>query len=133
MSELVYLDSSAIVKLVRVERETAALRASLGPGIAAVTSALARIEVHRAILRAEGTRADLDRLARILDALAIIAIDRPVVDQASRIAPAELRSLDAIHLATALSLDAPLDGFIAYDRGLQRAAAAAGLRVLHPG
>lgn len=134
MSEkLLYLDSSAIVKLVRPEPETGALFGLLGSHPERVTSALARVEVLRAVKRAGGDGPALQRAEEVLDRLGLIKVDAQVLEVAARLDPAGLRSLDAIHLSTALSLGEQLGGIAVYDARLAEAARANGVEVLSPG
>jgi len=124
-----YFDSSAIVKLGRPETESLALIDYLDDRQpSAVTSILADVEVKRALDRLRGRGADpSDHLRGFF----LVDLSRDVRDLAAKVAP-ELRSLDAVHLATALSLDVDLD-FVTYDDRLAVAARAAGLRVVQPG
>ena len=125
----VYLDSSALIKLIVVEDESATLRRELTERPRA-SSLLAVVEVSRAALRHGGVVArEAEKLFR---AIALRPIDRDVVDRAARVEPPELRSLDAIHLATALLLTPPPEMFCSYDVRLSAAARAAGLRVEAP-
>ncbi len=127
-SERAYLDSSAIFKLVREESETAALSRRLATLEGQHSSELAAVEVVR---RARSRGSADERAARqILDALALRAIDAEVINCAGTVGAPALRSLDAIHLATAVLLEP--DVFISYDRRLNDAAAAAGLTVEAP-
>ncbi len=124
-----YFDSSAIVKLGRPEQESMALIDYLDDRQpSAVTSMLADVEVRRALERLRSRGADPgDHLRGFF----LIDLSRDVRDLAVKVAP-ELRSLDAAHLATALSLEVDLD-FVTYDDRLAAAARAAGLRVVQPG
>lgn len=131
-SSLLYLDSSALVKLVVAEPETPALLAFLAEWPHRVSSALARVEVVRAVRRTGAGPAVRKRAARVLARVALIRIDAPVLAAAARVAPPQLRSLDAIHLATARSLD-DLAGIVTYDERLGRAAARLRLKVWSPG
>lgn len=128
---MVYLDSSALVKLVVTEPETAALRRYLRAHPERVSSALARVEVCRALRRAGATEATLRRADQVLGRIALVAIDDPLLRAAAALSPSGLRSLDAVHLATALSLDG-LDAVVTYDRRLDAAAAQTGLVVASP-
>ena len=129
---MVYLDSSAIIKLVVTEPESRALRAYLTDRRERVASALARVEVFRALRRAHGgARAPLRRAEQILAGIAVVAVDDPVLHDAAALAPPRLRSLDAVHLATALSLEG-LEAVVTYDRRLAAEVAEAGLGVASP-
>jgi len=128
---VVYLDSSALVKLIVTEPETAALRRYLREHPERVSSALARVEVCRALRRAGVTEATLRRADQMLGRIALVAMDDPLLRAAAALSPSGLRSLDAVHLATALSLDG-LDAVVTYDRRLDAAAAQTGLVVASP-
>jgi uncharacterized protein len=125
-----YLDSSAIVKLVVREAESSALRRYLRRRGPLLSSALARTEVLRSLLRA-GPAA----LVRGQDALAcldLVRLGNRVLDGAGMLPPPDLRSLDAIHLATAQQLAEDLGPFITYDERMAAAGRALGLRVVSP-
>lgn len=129
----VYLDTSAIVKLVVPEAESDALLAALARWPDRVSSAVAAVEVHRALRRAGASRAVCARADAVLAALVLVRVDEPVLRRASALGDPALRSLDALHLATALSLgDAP-EAFVTYDARLARAASRQRLAVSHPG
>ena len=124
-----YFDSSAIVKLGRPERESLALIDYLDeqqPN--ALTTVLADVEVRRALDRLRARGADPGDHVR---GFFLIDLSRDVRDMAAKVAP-ELRALDAVHLATALSIGVDLD-FVTYDDRLAVSARAAGLRVVQPG
>jgi predicted nucleic acid-binding protein len=129
---VIYLDTSAFVKLVRREPQSMALRAYLGKAEEAplVSSALLAVEVRRAVLREEPSllpSADL-----LLTRVGQLAVSRPVIESASLLPGRLLRSLDAIHLATALLVREELDAFVAYDRRLTEAARDQRLPVASP-
>jgi predicted nucleic acid-binding protein len=124
-----YLDSSAIVKLVLVERESGALRAYLR-GRRPLTSALARVEVGRAARRVDAVT--VRRAAEVVAEIDVIRISERVLARAERLRPDSLRSLDAIHVATALEVGSDLDELVTYDARLRGAAETAGLRVAVP-
>jgi predicted nucleic acid-binding protein len=131
----VYVDSSALLKRVFAEGESEALKASLrghvGQGAALVSSSLAWVEVARA-LRAGTSAVDVDDLAdRALSGVLERPIGAEVVALARRLQPAALRSLDAIHLASAILLD--VDLVVAYDQRLTEAARHHGMKVSAPG
>jgi predicted nucleic acid-binding protein len=125
-----YLDSSAIVKLAVQEPESAALRRYLQRRRPLVSSALARTEVARALLPAgeEATRRGQDALAR----LELARVNDHVLGEAGRLLPADLRSLDAIHLATARLLGDDLARFITYDERMAATARDFGFHVVAP-
>jgi uncharacterized protein len=128
--ELLYLDSSAIVKLVVAEPETTVLRALLRSWPARVSSVVARIEVERAARRI-GSGA-VRRSRNVLSRLALVELDEEVVRAAAMWQPPELRTLDAIHLATALTLGDDLGALCAYDECLGDAATLSGIHVVVP-
>lgn len=129
---MLYLDSSAIVKLVVPEPETGALVETLRSDPETVSSVLARVEVLRAVQRAGARRAVADRAESTLRGIALVRLDEGIVMAASKLRPLELRTLDAIHVATALSLAPAPSGLITYDTRLASAASAAGLTVQVP-
>ncbi len=130
---MIYLDSSALLKLVRQEAETAALQAWLDrqPEQATITSELGRVEVLRAGQRIGG-RAVAEARAVIGD-LDLVPLDRAVQDVASEFGDPMLRTLDALHLASALLIGEELTALVAYDNRLIDAARGAGLVVVVPG
>jgi predicted nucleic acid-binding protein len=134
---LFYLDSSALVKLVRAEPETDALRAFLADADL-LSSELALTEVPRAIHRAaahDPALAPAPLLARggeLLDAVALLPVDRSLLATAGAFDEPALRALDAIHLAAAINLS-PIDAFVSYDERQSAAARLAGLRTAGPG
>ncbi|MPZ27333.1 MAG: PIN domain-containing protein [Micromonosporaceae bacterium] len=128
---MIYLDSSAIVKLARRESETEALRAWLAANPQPlVASALARTEATQAILRSEPAAVAV--LRAVLTLLHQKPITDAVLDAAAGIPGPTLRSLDAIHLATAEELRPVLAWFVAYDKRLAEAARSRGLPVASP-
>ncbi len=131
--ELVYLDASAIVKLVVREGESDALQAFLASHPAAVTSAVAVTEVRRAIARVSARRELSDRVRLVLDGIALLALEGEILEKAARLAPPELRTLDAIHVASALAIRSDLLAFVTYDARQRSAARKAGLPVEAPG
>ncbi len=128
-----YLDSSAIVKLVQQEAESDALRRFLRRhrDDARVTSALARAEVVRAVF--PGGPAAVSHARRQLARLHQVAVDFDVLDRAATVAPnGPLRTLDAIHLVSAQIVGAELRAVLTYDQRLGTALVAAGLPVEMP-
>jgi predicted nucleic acid-binding protein len=123
-----YLDSSALVKLIQREMESSALRRYLRrhPDDRRVTSALARVEVVRAVAGG-GPRATA-HARRQLTRVDQVALDRDLLDAAATLAPGErLRSLDAIHLASAHALASDLRAVVTYDERMAAAALALGM------
>lgn len=127
-----YVDSSALLKLVFREPETSALEAHLATSDGLVASRLAVVECQRAAQRSSRPRA-LDTLEEVLGAVYLLDMTEAILDQAAMANPLGLRSLDAIHLATALSVGDPGLELITYDRRLAAAARSSGLTVVQPG
>lgn len=127
----VYLDSSALVKLVVREPESNALRRFLRGRPRRVSCALARVEVVRAV-RPQGEAA-VTRARRVLERLSLLRLDDPLLDAAAGLESPSLRSLDAIHLAAAQALGAELESVVTYDVRMTGAAASLGFRVATPG
>lgn len=125
-----YVDTSAFLKLITAEPESRALREALGATSALVSSALLVVESRRAALRI-GDRASARTRTALRD-VTLVAIDDATLSFACELEPPPLRSLDAIHLATALSLGEDLERFYCYDARLNGAAVAHGLRVSSP-
>lgn len=125
-----YIDSSALVKLAIPELESGALRAELARWERHVTSALARVEVVRACARVDEKAKKIAE--QIVAALDLIAVDEHVLEEAALLGPAELRSLDSIHLASALLLGDALGVAITYDDRLLEAMRAAGMPAVAP-
>ena len=134
---MIYLDSSALIKLVRREGGTAQLVRWLRrhPAQRLVSSTLVEVEVPRVLLHHAPSA--LPRVPAVLSRLYKVEIDATVRSIASAFPDPSLRTLDAIHLATAQLLAANsgvrLDAFVAYDRRLLAAASAIGIRVASPG
>jgi predicted nucleic acid-binding protein len=137
---IAYFDTSAIIKLIRIERDSEQLRTWLGePGrgeLAWVSSALVLTEVPRALRRIL-PGSSLPDFGSVLGRFTLRNVDEEILVQAGAYADPTLRALDAIHLATARSIDdvagGQFEAFITYDRRLADAATAGGLRVLSPG
>jgi hypothetical protein len=126
----VYVDSSAIVKLVVEEPDSEALRRYLNLAGPLASSILAIVEVSRAVARnAPDARPEM---SAALDALVVVGFDARIAARAAAIGPPSLRTLDAIHLATALELGDELTAFVCYDERLSAAALDLGLPVVAP-
>ena len=129
----VYVDTSAMVRLVVAEPESSALRSFLNrlPSDGRFTSALARTEMIRAIAR-RGSIEAVAHARRVLAKLDLVPLNSRLLDTAATNMPPELRTLDAIHLAAART--APdLRALVTYDSRLADAAGAAGIAVVSPG
>ena len=124
---MIYLDSAAVVKLVHAETESSALRMWLGERAETgwISSVLTEIESFRAL--ACYAPAAAARLPAVLDQIELIGLDPPIRILAQTVRPAAVRSLDAIHLGTALHARRAVTSFVTYDKRLLDAALAAGL------
>jgi uncharacterized protein len=124
-----YLDTSAFIKLVRSEPESAALRRELAAS-ELLSSTLLTVEGRRAVRRYGELASKRARAA--LTAITLVPLDQPILDAAAELDPTELRSLDALHLATAVSLGEDLGRLYCYDARLGDAARALGIEVAQP-
>lgn len=129
---MIYLDTSAFVKLIWEEKESAALWEYLiaRPEAEHISSTLLALEARRAALRAGGGA--LPRVDLALDRVGLVDITDAVIGSASRIPEPNLRSLDAIHLATAIMLGRDVDVMLTYDQRLADTASASGVAVTAP-
>jgi predicted nucleic acid-binding protein len=125
-----YLDSSAIVKLAVREPESLALRRYLRRRAPVVSSALARTEVLRALLPA-GDEA-VTRGHGVLQRIDLVRVNDRILNAAGLLRPTHLRSLDAIHLATAQELGDDLGALVTYDDRMASAAKQLGCRIVQP-
>ena len=152
---ILYLDASALVKLVIDEPESGALRREIMGERLAATSTIAIVEMHRAVRMSNPSPRALEDARRVLGEAWLVELDGELLEEAAPLPPPprpppnplpqphphppppppppppRLRTLDAIHLATALRVRP--DALLAYDRRLLGAAAAAGLSVASPG
>jgi predicted nucleic acid-binding protein len=133
---LFYTDASALVKLLYEEPETPALRAFLADSDV-VSCELVLTEVPRAVRRAAAREPRLplsillERADGLLDALALLPLDRELLGAAGALTEPALRSLDAIHVIAAIAVS-PIDGFVSYDDRQSAVARLAGLRTMAP-
>ncbi|SFQ23566.1 hypothetical protein SAMN05421810_105292 [Amycolatopsis arida] len=133
----VYVDTSALIKRVIVERESTDLEDALEEyadrHVLLASSTLAWVEVGRAVRsRYDASYGDVaDEVSAALAGIAEHRMDREVISLSRRLPPNALRSLDAIHLASAVLLD--VEVMVTYDRRLAEAAALAGIRCTAPG
>jgi len=136
--KLIYLDASALVKAMREEEKGAKVLRSYLEGAELVSSELVLTEVPRALRRKAAERPGfrlepaLQRAEETLDRLALRSVNDALLLAAGRFAEPFLRSLDAIHVATAL-LVYPIDAFVTYDKRQAAAARLAGLQAVAPG
>ena len=128
----VYIDSSALLKLVLSEPESPALAQALSQWADRVSSVLLPLECRRIILRAGNPSVVVERLEQEIRGVTLIRLEDSVQKLARTIGPPRLRSLDAIHLASALSIGDYPEAFVTYDERLAEAAREAGLNVLMP-
>lgn len=127
-----YLDTSALVKLAVREPETPDLERSVLEMDALFTSVIAGTEMARAVSRV-GHRPLLQQVQDVLACVFLAEMTAAIRDRAGRLSPASLRTLDSIHLATAVDLSIADLQFITYDDRQAAAAQALGLRVDQPG
>jgi predicted nucleic acid-binding protein len=129
---VIYLDTSALVKLVFEEDESAALAEWVAERVEVpkISSEVSIVELLRTCRRID--EAAVATASLLFGGIDLLAVDRSVIDQAATVPPNELRSLDAIHLASALSVKVHLTAFVAYDSRLCSAALQAGLTVESP-
>ena len=129
---MIYLDSAAVVKLAHAEPESQALRDWLDERAETgwISSVLVEIESFRALAR--HAPAAVARLHPVLDQIELIDLSPRIRILAQTVQPATVRSLDAIHLGTALHARSRLTSFVTYDKRLLDAAEAAGLPASAP-
>lgn len=130
MGDVAYMDSSAIVKTIIAEPESAALRRVLRRYAVHAACALARTETMRAVRRSDSMAVQRaqDAMARLL----VIEMTSALLTEAGRLDPVELRTLDAIHLASAMSLGTDLAVILTYDERMAAAAVSLGLPCSRP-
>jgi len=133
---MIYMDTSALTKLLIAEPETPELRlwltAQTERGESAATSTLGRVELMRTVAR-YGEAGQAERARYLLDGLDILPLTEPVMTLAESIGPATLRSLDAIHLAAAAHFKPELTAFVTYDCRLLDGCRDIGLTTASPG
>lgn len=125
-----YIDSSAIIKLIKPEKESAALIKKLPNGV--IASRISRVEVTRTIIRHEPDL--LDATYDVLADIQMVPVEDPIITIAENLPQfIDLRSLDSLHIASALSIKNVLKGIITYDKEMVKAAEALGFKTLSPG
>jgi predicted nucleic acid-binding protein len=129
---VIYLDTSALVKLIFEEAESLALAEwlSVRAEVPKISSDLSTVELLRTCRRIDDDAVGDATL--LLGGIDLLPMDRAIVEKAATLNPEELRSLDAIHLASALSVKEDLIALVAYDGRLCAAAAEAGIEVVSP-
>lgn len=129
MTGISYVDASALVKLVVDEPESVEMQRWYVEGERVLSSVVGMIETRRAVNRREH---ELAHLEHVLGAIEFIEISDVIAARAAAIPPPVVRTLDAIHLATALALQPELEAFVTYDDRMAAAARALGLPVISP-
>lgn len=124
-----YVDASALVKLALDEPDGTAMRHWYHEHERVASSRIGITETHRAVRRKVDAPA---HVAAILRSIEVVELDEAIARQAASVGPPALRTLDAIHLATAIALGGELDAFVTYDDRLAAAARALGLPVVRP-
>ena len=131
-ASILYLDSSALVKLILPEAETIPLFRLLLAWPYRIASQIAFVEVHRAVRRATVDETIFRRADDVLSTIHFMDIHQSILADAALLDPKPLRSLDAIHIASAASLVPELGGMVTYDNGMAAAAKRLKLPVLSP-
>jgi len=126
---IAYVDASALTKLALDEPASAAMRRWYVEATRVLCSRIGVVETRRAVTRREHDPMQLDVVLQSVD---VIEFDAAISRQAGTIGPSSLRTLDAIHLATALHVGSELGAFVTYDDRLASAARAVGLPVVRP-
>jgi predicted nucleic acid-binding protein len=129
MTSVAYVDASALVKLVVVEQGSVEMLRWYVESERVITSRIGVIETSRAAARRPHDR---EALQALLASVLVVELDQGVADMAATVGPTLLRALDAVHLASALSLGGELDAFVTYDDRLADAARAIGLPAVRP-
>lgn len=124
-----YVDSSALTKLILDETDSPAMRRWYVESDRVLCSRIGVVETRRAVARG---RPDPDHLDLILRSVEVVEFDEDIGKRAAMVAPVSLRTLDAIHVATAVTLAPQVEAFVTYDDRLAQAARDAGLRVVRP-
>ena len=127
---MIYVDTSAAFKLIKPEEHSAALVAYLDGRDDFVSSALLAVELRRGALRSAPRT--LPRVDLFLASVEMVDMDPTVIEKASRLPDPLLRSLDAVHIATALLLEADVDVLVSYDNRMLTAARSLGIVAVRP-
>ena len=124
-----YVDSSALTKLILDESESLAMRRWYVENERVLCSRIGIVETRRAVARGQPDPAHVDVILRSVE---IVEFDTDIGRQAATVGPLSLRTMDAIHVASALTLGPEVDSFVTYDDRLAAAARLAGLPVVQP-
>ena len=129
---MIYFDSSALVKLIFEEAESAALAewVTRRPDLPKISSNMSAVELLRTCRRVD--EGAVGNASVLLGGIDLLPVDRAIVERAASLVPTELQSIDAIHLASALSVKTDLTAMVAYDSRLCSAAAECGIEVVSP-
>jgi len=127
---VIYVDSSALVKLVVEEAESTSLRDVLATGADQLSSAIIEVEVVRAVRRVAPELSE--KADEVVAQVNVIEVSDTIRARAALLEPVTLRSLDALHLATAIQIGDALDAVVTYDARMAAAATSLGLVVLAP-
>lgn len=119
---MIYLDSSAIVKLVLPEKESDQLLRLIGDRMDCLSSVIARVEVVRTVARSQAPSDAYARAHEVFNRVNLKSLDEDIISKAEMIKPASVRTLDSIHLGTALACGSELEVLITYDRRMASAA-----------
>lgn len=128
----IYADPSALVKLVIDEKESDALAEYLrASGLQLTSSEIAEIELLRAVARVDRDR--IPEAVALLERTVLLPLTSEITGRVASLRPTSMQSLDAIHLATALEIQADLEALVSYDEGMLEASRAAGIETCSPG
>src|SRR3984893_1242991 len=130
--DVVYIDSSAFVKLFLPEPDSHALTRYLASRPRRVSAMLLRTEALRTAVRAALSPQRMLLVRALLDSVSYMAADQTLSDEAGIVRPPELRALHSIHLATARALGTNLSALVTYDERLADAAGWYGMQVVTP-
>lgn len=134
---VLYVDTSALLKLLVREAESAAIERELLTWSDLATSVITEVELPRAVARAREERPEavIDGsvvLQGVLASAAIVPLEEPMVTAARKVKPVHVGALDAIHIASALAFGKELAGVATYDKRMQDALQPLGVRVIAP-
>lgn len=127
-----YADTSALVKLVINEKESESLAEHIRASSLQLTSSeIAEVELLRAVARVDRDR--IPEAVALLERTVLLPLTSEITSRVASLKPTSMRSLGAIHLATALEIQADLEGLVSYDERMVEASRAAGIETCSPG